>query len=53
MSEIQIDPRAFVAAVRKRAADNPEKVYEPPLVWDPVLQVFETTGDCVYVEQNL
>ncbi|WP_431941653.1 hypothetical protein [Nocardia grenadensis] len=52
MTDIQIDPRAFVAAVRKRAADNPEKVYEPPIVWDPELQVYDVSDECVYVEED-
>ncbi|WP_280350411.1 hypothetical protein [Nocardia abscessus] len=42
---MKIDVKAFVAAVRKRAADNPDKVYQP-------VEMDEGGESCVYVERD-
>ncbi|WP_280485404.1 hypothetical protein [Nocardia cyriacigeorgica] len=47
-----LDPRQFIAAVRAEAAENPDKVYLPPLVWDEDEDDFVATDECVYVERD-
>lgn len=49
MSKTQVDPKLFVAAVRKLAADNPEFVYEPVTVTDVLGRPVDR---CVYVNDE-
>ncbi|MFE7717532.1 hypothetical protein ACFU44_00650 [Nocardia rhizosphaerihabitans] len=47
-----ITDASFVAAVRARAAAQPDKVYEPPEFEDPDTGAFVSGSDCLYVEYS-
>lgn len=51
---IVVDEERFVAAVRARAAAEPDKVYKPPMVMhiNDDGDEDEVEGPCVYVERN-